>query len=124
MVRRTRQAGMTIHAAGLEGHEIGADIAFLKYVDLDTKPARNLNRHTVQRPAVAEKQNVGDPAARKRPRQEAGPSIEIATIIDRTRQLPVKLVAAVEIHAVNAIPRSLERFAEQREKRSRQPLEK
>ena len=82
------------------------------------------DRRAVQRPAIAEQNDVADRPLDDQPIEELRPFFRTAAKIHGSRQPPECPVAAVEIDPVNRVAALGERLPEALEKSRRHPLQK
>jgi hypothetical protein len=114
---------MAVDAALLEGDPIGAHIPFLDDVHADRPRYCDPNGRTMQRPAVAEQNEITDRIVDDQAVEKLRPLMLAAAEVDRTRKPPECLVAAVEINPVYSVAPRRERLSETREKTRGHPLQ-
>jgi hypothetical protein len=119
-----RQRRIGVDPAFLEADPAGPQIAFLDDMQANATCAHDRDRQAMHRPAIAEKDHVGDPSLRQQPVEECRPIIWPSAIVDRARQTPKQPVAAVEIDPMDGVAVLGERLAEPVEKPRGQPLQK
>ena len=118
-----RQRGMTVDPAFLEGDPIGPQIALLDHMNSQCAPLGDADGSSVQRPAIAEQDNVADRPLDDQPIEKLRPFFRTAAKIHGSRQPPECSIAAVEINPVNRVAALDERLSETLEKSRRHPLQ-
>jgi hypothetical protein len=115
---------MTVDAAFLEGDPVGAHIPFFDHVHPDRAGLGDANSRAMQRPAVAEQNEVANRPVDKQTVKELRPFMLAAVEVDRTRKSPECLIAAVKIDSVHGVSARRERPPKAFKKSRRHPLQK
>ena len=122
-VRIPRQRGVAIDPAFLECDPIRPQIALLDDVNTQPAPLADADGSSMQRPAIAEQNNVADRPLDNQPVEKLRPFFRTAAKIHGTGQPPECAIAAVEINPVNRVAAPDERLPETLEKSRRHPLQ-
>jgi hypothetical protein len=93
-------------------------------VDSQCAALGDADRRSVQRPAIAEQNDVADPPIDDQPIEELRPILRTAAKICGSRQPPECAITAIKIYPVNRMAALDERLSEALEKSRRHPLEK
>ena len=118
-----RQRGMTIDPAFLEGDPIRPQVALLDHVNSQSAPLGDTDGGSVQRPAIAEQNDVADRPLDEQPVEKLRPFFRTAAKIQGSRQPPKCSITAVEINPPNRVAAPDERLPEALEKSRRHPLQ-
>ncbi len=114
---------MAVDAAFLEGDPVRAHISFFDDAHADRPRFGDANGRAMQRPAVAEQDEIADCFVDDQTVEKFRPFMLAAAEVDRTRKSPECLVSAVEINAVYGVAPRCERLPETFEKSRRHPLQ-
>jgi hypothetical protein len=94
---------MTIHAAFFEGYPIGPQIAFFDDMNAQQPLLGDADCRAVQRPAIAEQNDVADRLSDNQLVEKFRPFLRPAAKVDGSRKPPEGPVAAIEIDTVNRV---------------------
>src|SRR5689334_4335409 len=120
--RIPRKRGMTIHPAFLKGDPIRPQVTLLDYVNSQRTALGNPYCGAVQRPAIAEQDDVADRPFDDQPIEKFRPLLRTAAKIDASREPPECPVAPIKINPANRVAALGESPTEALEKSRRHPL--
>ena len=114
---------MAVDPAFLEGDPIRPQIALLDHVNSQCAPLGDADGSSVQRPAIAEQNDVADRPLDDQPIEKLRPFLRTAAKIHGSRQPPECPITAVEINPVNRVAAPDERLTQTLEKSRGHPLQ-
>ena len=123
-VRVARQRGVAVDPAFLKGDPVRAHIAFFDDVDPHRARLGDADGGAMQRPAVAEQDEIADRLVDHQAIEKFRPFMLAAAKVDRAGPAPERPVAAVEIDPVHGVAARRERGTQIFEKSGRHPLQK
>jgi hypothetical protein len=83
--RVARQRRVGVDPAFLEADPARPQIALLDDMDADRAGTRERDRQAMQRPAIAEQDDVGDLVFHQQPVEKRRPIVQISAVVDRAR---------------------------------------